>query len=103
MTIGPVVLMAAAMADTWGIGKDQALPWSIPADFQYLMEVTTKDYHTMSNDNDKRQWQNVVVMGRLSFEARPLCMTPFPDSYNIIISRNAKYKYVQCVCVRATT
>ncbi|KAJ8656385.1 hypothetical protein O0I10_007952 [Lichtheimia ornata] len=81
--------MAAALADTWGIGKDQALPWSIPGDTQYLMDVTTKAYHTMSND--KRKWQNVVVMGRMSWEASPLCMTPFPACYNIIISRNAKY------------
>lgn len=99
MTIGTVVLMAAALADTWGIGKDQALPWSIPGDTQYLMDVTTKAYHTMSND--KRKWQNVVVMGRMSWEASPLCMTPFPACYNIIISRNAKYKYVQFVCVCA--
>lgn len=98
MTIGTVVLMAAAMADTWGIGKEQALPWSIPADTQYLIDVTTKAYHTMSKN--KRDWQNVVVMGRLSWEASPLCMTPMPDCYNIIISRNANYKYV---CTYITT
>ncbi|KAI7883888.1 dihydrofolate reductase [Lichtheimia hyalospora FSU 10163] len=85
--------MAAAMADTWGIGKEQALPWSIPADTRYLIDITTKAYHTIGNN--KRDWHNIAVMGRLSWEASPLCMTPMPECYNIIISRNANYNCQQ--------
>ncbi|KAI9311679.1 dihydrofolate reductase [Dichotomocladium elegans] len=86
--------MAAAMADTWGIGKEQQLPWFIPADSEYLHQLITRRYHG-AHIQDDSDWHNVVVMGRLSWEAKPLQMTPMPKCYNIIISRNPDYNCFQ--------
>ncbi|KAI9490230.1 dihydrofolate reductase-like domain-containing protein [Zychaea mexicana] len=100
MTLGDtsIVLMAAALATTGGIGKGQDLPWTIPVDTQYLHEITTKAYNasttttaTTSSVTD-RQWHNVVVHGRLSWESIPMKSIPMPQRFNIVISRNPSYK-----------
>ncbi|KAI8146616.1 dihydrofolate reductase-like domain-containing protein [Fennellomyces sp. T-0311] len=90
MTVGdtPIVLMAAALASSWGIGKDQDLPWSIPVDSAYLEQITTKPY-TVGSTND---WHNVVVMGRLSWESVPMKKIPMPRRFNVVISRDPSYK-----------
>ncbi|KAI7858326.1 dihydrofolate reductase-like domain-containing protein [Circinella umbellata] len=85
MTFGDtsIVLMAAATATTWGIGKEQDLPWKIPIDSEYLEQITSKK---------DRPWHNVVVMGRLSWESIPMKNGPMPRRFNIVISRNPSYK-----------
>ncbi|CAO3622581.1 unnamed protein product [Mucor hiemalis] len=44
MTIAkkPFVFMAAALAENGGIGYKNGLPWSIPGDWEYFENVTTK-------------------------------------------------------------
>ncbi|KAI9248206.1 dihydrofolate reductase-like domain-containing protein [Phascolomyces articulosus] len=88
--------MAAAIATTWGIGKEQDLPWKIPVDSEYLEQITSKAYYndtaatkTISND---RPWHNAVIMGRLSWESIPMKNGPMPNRFNIVISRNPSYK-----------
>ena len=97
MTFGDtsIVLMAAATATTWGIGKEQDLPWKIPVDSEYLEQITSKPYYNntaMATYKEERPWHNAVVMGRMSWESIPMKNGPMPRRFNIVISRNSSYK-----------
>ncbi|KAI9473552.1 MAG: dihydrofolate reductase [Benjaminiella poitrasii] len=90
----PVVFMAAALAKDGGIGYDNGLPWSIPGDWLYFEKVTTKPYVGNGSSQvfeDVTDWSNVVIMGRRSFEARPMLSVPLFNRYNIVISRNPDF------------
>ncbi|KAI8083604.1 dihydrofolate reductase-like domain-containing protein [Thamnidium elegans] len=90
MTIGkPFVFMAAALASNGGIGYKKGLPWSIPGDWQYFEDVTTKSYGDSESRSD--EWSNVVILGRHSYEARPMLGEPLANRYNIVVSRNLEY------------
>jgi len=58
-----------------GIGYKKSIPWSIPSDMKRFKTITT------TNDNKK---QNVVIMGRLTWES--IGSKPLPNRINIIIS-----------------
>lgn len=92
ITKKPFVFMAAAIAENGGIGFKNGLPWNIPGDWSYFENTTTKSYgdqkHVHKNPTD---WCNVVIMGRYSFEARPMLKEPLANRYNIIVSRNPEY------------
>lgn len=57
------------------IGKDNALPWSLPADMRFFRETTTG--HT-------------VVMGRKTFES--MGKRPLPKRRNIVMTRQPDYQ-----------
>ncbi|WP_404342930.1 type 3 dihydrofolate reductase [Pseudoalteromonas mariniglutinosa] len=65
--------MIAAMANNRIIGKDNQMPWHLPADLQHFKKVTM----------DKP-----VIMGRKTFES---IGRPLPGRRNIIITRNSDY------------
>lgn len=67
------ISMVAAMAKARIIGKDNAMPWHLPADFAWFKKVTMG---------------KPVVMGRKTFES---IGRPLPGRHNIVISRNADY------------
>ena len=60
------------------IGKDNGLPWKIPADLQFFKKVT------MSKP---------ILMGRKTFES---IGRPLPGRQNIIITRDTSYKADGC-------
>jgi dihydrofolate reductase len=66
-----------------GIGKNGTLPWRLKGDMKYFSEVTKKT--TLENE------QNVVIMGRKTFESIPEKFRPLPNRHNIIITRNQHY------------
>ena len=68
------ISMVAAMAKSRVIGKDNAMPWHLPADFAWFKKVTMG---------------KPVVMGRKTFES---IGRPLPGRHNIVISRNAGYQ-----------
>ena len=68
------ISMVAAMAKARIIGKDNAMPWHLPADFAWFKKVTMG---------------KPVVMGRKTFES---IGRPLPGRHNIVISRNAAYQ-----------
>ena len=90
--------MAAALAKNGGIGYHHALPWHIPGDWSYFERVTTKPYHNASYndpDNDhlsETDYYNVVVLGRQTFESKPMSGIPLENRFNIVVSRNPDYK-----------
>ena len=55
------------------IGKDNTLPWHIPAEFQHFKNAT-KD--------------STVIMGRKTYVSLPEKFRPLPGRKNVVISRN---------------
>jgi len=70
--------MVAAMAKNRIIGKDNQMPWHLPADLKHFKTVTMG---------------KPVIMGRKTFES---IGRPLPGRQNIVISRNNDYKAEGC-------
>ena len=66
-----IISMIAAMADNRVIGKDNQMPWHLPADFAWFKRCTMG---------------KPVVMGRKTYES---IGRPLPGRLNIVISRDA--------------
>ena len=66
-----IISMIAAMADNRIIGKDNQMPWHLPADFAWFKRCTMG---------------KPVVMGRKAYES---IGRPLPGRFNIVISRDA--------------
>lgn len=64
------ITLIAAMADGRVIGKDNAMPWHLPADLRHFKALTLG---------------KPVVMGRLTFDS---IGRPLPGRHNIVISRD---------------
>ncbi len=56
------------------IGKDNRLPWHLPADLKYFKNIT---------------WALPIIMGRRTFESIGKSL---PGRHNIVITRNKDYK-----------
>ena len=70
-----------AMDDNQLIGKDNTLPWNLPADLGYFKRTTTG---------------KTVLMGRKTYES---IGRPLPNRRNVIISRNADFQAPGCEVV----
>jgi len=68
------ISLIAAMANNRIIGKDNDMPWHLPADLQHFKKVTLG---------------KPVIMGRKTFES---IGRPLPGRRNIVITRNADWK-----------
>lgn len=66
--------MIVAHADNRVIGKDNDMPWHLPADLAYFKKTTLG---------------KPVIMGRKTYES---IGRPLPGRQNIVISRNANYQ-----------
>ena len=69
------------MDDNQLIGKDNALPWRLPADLAYFKKTTTG---------------KTVLMGRKTYES---IGRPLPNRRNVIVSRNADFQAEGCEVV----
>ena len=76
----PVALIVAA-ADNDVIGRNNALPWDLPADLQHFRRLTMG---------------KPILMGRHTFES---IGRPLPGRSNIVISRNPDYRADGVHCV----
>ena len=63
------------------IGKDNRLPWHLPADLKYFKNTT---------------WALPIIMGRKTFES---IGKPLPGRHNIVVTRNKDYKAVGATVV----
>ncbi|MGF1753677.1 type 3 dihydrofolate reductase [Vibrio makurazakiensis] len=66
-----IISMVAAMANNRIIGKDNQMPWHLPADFAWFKKVTMG---------------KPVVMGRKTYDS---IGRPLPGRLNIVISRDS--------------
>jgi dihydrofolate reductase len=76
-----MISLIAAMARNRVIGKDNAMPWHLPADLAHFKRVTMG---------------KPVIMGRNTFES---IGRPLPGRKNVVISRNPDYQPEGCVVV----
>lgn len=74
-----IVSLVVAMGRNRVIGRDNALPWHLPADLRYFRAVTLG---------------KPVVMGRRTHES---IGRPLPGRDNIVISRDPAYRAEGCV------
>lgn len=68
------ISLVAAMGFNRVIGKDNAMPWRLPADLRHFKEVTMG---------------KPVIMGRKTFESIGRAL---PGRYNIVVTRDMGYK-----------
>lgn len=64
-----------------GLGMDMKLPWDLPKEYRFFMDVTTK-----TSDPKKR---NATIMGRKSWESTPLEIRPLPGRLNIVLTNSS--------------
>lgn len=74
-----------AMDENRGIGKNKRLPWHLSGDLNHFKQLT---YST-----DSEQKQNVVLMGRKTWESIPEKFRPLPNRINIVITRQENLKF----------
>ena len=70
----PKVALVAAMSENRVIGRDNQLPWHLPADLKFFKQLTSG---------------HVIIMGRKTFESMG---KPLPDRTNIIVTRDRNYE-----------
>jgi dihydrofolate reductase len=75
--------LVVAMARNRVIGRDNRLPWRLPADLAYFKEVTMG---------------HPVIMGRRTFESIGKAL---PGRLNIVVSRNPQYRAPGCTVVES--
>lgn len=73
----PTIIAIYAISENGVIGKDNDLPWRLPADMKHFMRSTLG---------------KTIIMGRLSFES--IDCKPLPRRRNIIITRQENYQAV---------
>lgn len=76
-----IISLIAAMGKNRTIGKNNSLPWNLPADMKYFRDKTRG---------------KPVIMGRKTYES---IGKPLPKRLNIIITRDENYKAEGCVVV----
>ncbi|MBI5110338.1 MAG: dihydrofolate reductase [Rhodocyclales bacterium] len=71
-----ILTLIAAVAKNGVIGKDNRLPWHLPADLRHFKALTTG---------------HAVIMGRKTWESLPEKFRPLPGRQNIVVTRSAAY------------
>ncbi len=69
----PQISLVVARADNGIIGRDNALPWRLPADLKHFKQLTVG---------------KPVIMGRKTFES---IGKPLPARHNIVVTRNPEW------------
>lgn len=75
----PSFSIIAAMDEKRGIGKNNQLPWKINRDMAYFKTLTTAAQPGK---------QNLVIMGRKTWESLPKTYRPLPNRINVVLSKN---------------
>ena len=60
-----------------GIGKDDQIPWKLKDDLAWFKKVTTRQLGST---------QNIVIMGRKTWDSLPKVAQPLPNRINFVIS-----------------
>lgn len=76
-----MIIMIAAVAENFALGKDNELVWHLPDDFKRFKQLTTNHY---------------IIMGRKTFESFP---KPLPNRTHVIITRQQDYAAEGCLVV----
>lgn len=77
-----------AVDQEFGIGKNGTLPWNLPGEIKHFKEITTASYTSH---------ENVVIMGRKTWDSIPSGFRPLPRRLNIVLSRRIDQCFPQGV------
>src|SRR6188472_2703937 len=77
----PILSAIVAMAENRVIGKNNQLPWHLPADLKHFKTITTG---------------HPILMGRKTHES---IGKPLPNRQNIILTRDSNYVAAGCTVV----
>ena len=77
-----MISLIVAKSENNVIGNKGRIPWHIPNDLKRFKELTTN---------------NIVIMGRKTFESLPEKYRPLPNRINIILSKDKSYKPKCCM------
>ena len=72
-----LVSLIVAAGENNCIGKNNTLPWHMPADMQYFKEKTMG---------------HCVISGRKNYESIPMKFRPLPGRTNFVVTRNKAYE-----------
>lgn len=75
-----MISIIAAIDQNNGIGKNGLLPWHLVGDMNHFKSITM-------SVNPKEKKQNVVIMGRKTWESLPPKVRPLPNRLNIVLTR----------------
>lgn len=78
------IYQIVAVDKAMGIGKDGKLPWHFKKEITYFKDTTIKTI-------DKSK-QNMVIMGRTTWESIPEKARPLPNRINIVLTRKPDFK-----------
>jgi dihydrofolate reductase len=76
----PKLDLIVACDQNRGIGKNGQLPWRLPADMKYFAQTTS-----LKQDHDP---DNVVIMGRKTWQSIPEKFRPLKNRCNIVLTRD---------------
>jgi dihydrofolate reductase len=79
----PLISIIVAMAENRVIGRDNELPWRLPADLKHFKTLTVG---------------KPIIMGRKTWESLPGLL---PDRPHIVLSRDKDYPADGCLVVRS--
>ena len=74
-----MIILIAAVAENYALGKNNDLLWHLPLDFKRFKEITSGHH---------------IIMGRKTFESFP---RPLPNRTHVIITRQKDFKYEGCI------
>ncbi len=75
------ISLIVAISNNFVIGKDNDLPWHLPADLQYFKKITMG---------------HPVIMGRKNYESIPEKYRPLPGRTNIVLTKNTSLNAPGC-------
>jgi dihydrofolate reductase len=81
-----LISIIAAAAENNVIGKNNDLPWHLPADMKYFKDKTMG---------------HCVIMGRKNYDSIPLRFRPFTGRTNIIVTRQKNFSAPGCIVVNS--
>lgn len=78
------VYLIAAVDEKLGIGKNGQLPWKLKKDMAFFQKITMK--------TDNGALENMVIMGRKTWDSIPEAHRPLPGRRNVILTRRKDFK-----------
>ena len=75
----PNFSLIVAVDSHFGVGKNNTIPWYLPSDLKRFAKIT------------KGNGQNIVIMGRKTWESLPEAYKPLPGRQNVVLTSNKAY------------